>query len=193
MTNSIRSDPGVERLDPGELSRRQDFYLSERRAQLTETVRDAFFRNVGRRAYWETHKRLEHEFQDNQGLGWRERRYFVGAGSDERLYMPIDRSVIPDDEDGECGICKESLKQGSTPVVLPCHATHHFHTGCLDTWLPEHKTCPACRAQYTLSTFQEWGVIFDNRDYVRFFFAPRRQPNPNGLQDHRVFHQGVNA
>lgn len=60
-THTVRSDPGVDRLEPRELRRRQDFSLSERRVRLSDNARAVWFRNNGLREVWKTYRRLEHE------------------------------------------------------------------------------------------------------------------------------------
>lgn len=174
VTNCIRSDPGVDVIPPAELQRRREFYLSRRRATQTDTERAEFDRRRGKEAYWETHKRLEHEWQDSQGKDWRERTYFVGGTSDVRLYTPIDRNSIPGGEHQICQICRDDLwEEGEAPIRLPCHASHLFHTECVDRWLVASMTCPTCRLRYTLSTYQEWEEVYDNRPFVEFFTRPQ--------------------
>jgi hypothetical protein len=191
FTNSIRSDPGVDVIEPAELQRRQEFYLRGRRGLVPDAKRAEWYRIGGKQACWETYKRLEHEWQDNIGRDWRERTYFVGGSCDTRLYIPIDRKSVPEREDEECQICKFSLWEGEPPIRLPCHATHRFHTDCLDTWLPDNRTCPACRAVYELSTYREWEYVYENRPFVQFFSQLRAIPDPpDGGQ---VLPQGVDA
>lgn len=164
-TNSIRSDPGVDRLDPGELRRRQDYYLAEWRPRLTEGVRAAFFRNVGRRALWETHMRLEHDWEDRQGVTWQERTYFMGEGYDDRLLIPIDPSTMQGED---CGICRQSLA-GNLPVHLPCADLHRYHAECIEMWLLGNRvqSCPHCRHWFKIVTYNEWNT--QTEDFIRFF------------------------
>eukprot|EP00667_Euglena_gracilis_P021175 EG_transcript_23148 len=42
-----------------------------------------------------------------------------------------------------CPICLEAFLCHAPVYHLPC--THAFHTGCLQTWLADHTTCPLCR------------------------------------------------
>jgi hypothetical protein len=179
-TNAVRSDPGVDRLDPGELRRRQDFYLGERRVRLTENARAVFFRNVGRRAMWETYRRLEHEWQDSQGVSWQERSYFMGqsGGNDGRLMIPIDPNTIPEGDEGRCGICWASLRMDvdGLPVHLPCGDFHRYHESCIKRWLMTNRaqSCPHCRHWFQITTFNDWNR--DSEDFIRFFVDYRRPP-----------------
>jgi hypothetical protein len=180
-TKAVRSDPGVDRLDPGEVRRRRDFYLSVWRARLTESAREAFFRNIGRRALWETHRRLEHEWQDRQGLNWQERTFYMGEGNDDRLMIPLDRSTIPEGAEGQCRICFQSLREDTPPVVLPCHAAHRLHVGCVNMWMsqgPAHRHCPFCRAPFRIVTYQEWNT--QSEDFIRFFVDYQLPPAVDG-------------
>ena len=49
------------------------------------------------------------------------------------------------DYKGNCGICRESLSNGTNIRHLP-NCTHAFHTGCVKGWLNIKQTCPICRS-----------------------------------------------
>ena len=47
------------------------------------------------------------------------------------------------DEGAQCAICFEDFAAGEEAKRLPCD--HHYHDGCIVTWLEMHGTCPVCR------------------------------------------------
>jgi hypothetical protein len=55
----------------------------------------------------------------------------------------INEFVISKDMDGECSICLEKFKSGSSITILPCG--HVFTTNCIDEWFCKELTCPECR------------------------------------------------
>jgi hypothetical protein len=176
----VRSDPGVDRLDNAELRRRRESHLGERQAQarLSDDARAAWFGNHGPRELWATHRRLEHEWQDFRGVGWRERTYFLGEGCDDRLMVPLDPSAVPVGADGWCGICWVSLREEvdvkGPPVHLPCGDLHRYHEKCIGRWLTENgsRSCPHCRRQFKIATFD---VRYrSSEDFVSFFVNYQR-------------------
>lgn len=74
------------------------------------------------------------------------------AVSDQVLArLPI---VSGSDSDQTCPIClAEALKgdEGKTEqwMILVCN--HKFHPECIQPWLSEHKTCPICRKEQTIT------------------------------------------
>uniref|UniRef100_A0A803KPC4 RING-type E3 ubiquitin transferase n=1 Tax=Chenopodium quinoa TaxID=63459 RepID=A0A803KPC4_CHEQI len=44
-----------------------------------------------------------------------------------------------------CVICLAVFKGGETLRFMP-RCRHVFHSGCVDSWLKTHSTCPCCRA-----------------------------------------------
>ncbi|XP_074306622.1 E3 ubiquitin-protein ligase MPSR1-like [Silene latifolia] len=44
---------------------------------------------------------------------------------------------------GECVICLEGYKVGTTLKKMPCQ--HGFHERCIEKWLRLHGSCPVCR------------------------------------------------
>ncbi|URD87105.1 finger protein [Musa troglodytarum] len=44
----------------------------------------------------------------------------------------------------DCAICLADFADGDVVRVLP-QCGHGFHTGCIDTWLRSHSSCPSCR------------------------------------------------
>lgn len=52
-----------------------------------------------------------------------------------------------DDEEQCCAICLVEYEVGEDIRCLPCN--HEFHKGCVDAWLGNNASCPACR--YSLS------------------------------------------
>lgn len=50
----------------------------------------------------------------------------------------------------QCSICLSALEAGSESITLaPCE--HSYHPECIRSWLQEHKTCPLCLQEVTLS------------------------------------------
>ncbi|XP_074306624.1 E3 ubiquitin-protein ligase MPSR1-like [Silene latifolia] len=47
------------------------------------------------------------------------------------------------EEVGECVICLEEYKVGTTVKKMPCQ--HGFHEECIEKWLGLHGSCPVCR------------------------------------------------
>ncbi|KAK7312045.1 hypothetical protein RJT34_10598 [Clitoria ternatea] len=48
----------------------------------------------------------------------------------------------------ECAVCLSEFQDSDNIRLLPeCH--HVFHTDCIDAWLPDHMSCPVCRAKLT--------------------------------------------
>ena len=39
----------------------------------------------------------------------------------------------------------QEFKDDDEITPLPCHATHYFHTECIEQWLSEKEECPLCR------------------------------------------------
>jgi hypothetical protein len=79
------------------------------------------------------------------------RTYFVGGGIDDRPMIPSGPSAIPDGDEGRCGICWQSLRADTPPIVLPCHVEHRLHTECIERWTlqgPGYRTCPYCRVSF---------------------------------------------
>jgi hypothetical protein len=58
-----------------------------------------------------------------------------------------------------CVICHENLESYHT-VVKPENCTHSFHVICINIWLTQHRTCPLCRAQITITTQMPWRTLF---------------------------------
>ena len=62
-------------------------------------------------------------------------------------YDPKLFAAADDEADGrpvsECCCCSEAYRPGSRVARTPCG--HHFHRGCLVTWLRQRSTCPLCR------------------------------------------------
>jgi hypothetical protein len=48
-----------------------------------------------------------------------------------------------DYEEPACAICLMEYEPGDEMRTLPCH--HDFHKDCVDAWLYNHASCPACR------------------------------------------------
>lgn len=44
-----------------------------------------------------------------------------------------------------CVICLAVFKEAETLRFMP-NCGHVFHSGCVDSWLKTHSTCPCCRA-----------------------------------------------
>ena len=57
--------------------------------------------------------------------------------------IPVNASMMGDQGDAECTICKVNVHPGDEVVVLPCK--HWFHRGCIGPWLRISDTCPCCR------------------------------------------------
>ena len=74
----------------------------------------------------------------------------LGLGSLQTAYMVGHPTVYA--EKTECDICQvDAFKEGDEVIVLPCHPTHIFHSGCINEAC-KHKTkptCPLCRAPVT--------------------------------------------
>ncbi|KAI7947811.1 hypothetical protein MJO28_009719 [Puccinia striiformis f. sp. tritici] len=49
-----------------------------------------------------------------------------------------------------CSICQDDYLPSDGIIVLPCHISHHFHRGCIETWLLTNLDCPLCRATVRL-------------------------------------------
>jgi len=50
----------------------------------------------------------------------------------------------PDEEENECcPICLLDYEEGDEVRTLPC--SHEFHKHCVDSWLENNSSCPACR------------------------------------------------
>lgn len=66
----------------------------------------------------------------------------------ERKPVILPSSVLESDQDGECHLCLEDLKQGDRVAVLPCR--HFFHSGCMEELVShQHLLCPLCRELIT--------------------------------------------
>jgi len=48
-------------------------------------------------------------------------------------------------QEPECAICLSNYRVGEEVRQLPCQGGHHFHRGCVDSWLRLNATCPCCR------------------------------------------------
>ena len=55
----------------------------------------------------------------------------------------VDASMMGDQGDAECTICKGNVHLGDEVIMLPCQ--HWFHGGCIGPWLGISNTCPCCR------------------------------------------------
>lgn len=71
---------------------------------------------------------------------------FQGSSPPPPEHKPVilPSSVLGSDQDGECHLCLEDLKQGDRVAVLPCR--HFFHSGCMEELVShQHLLCPLCR------------------------------------------------
>lgn len=46
-------------------------------------------------------------------------------------------------EQVSCAVCVSHMESQQLVRVLPCK--HEFHASCVDKWLRNHRTCPLCR------------------------------------------------
>jgi len=61
-----------------------------------------------------------------------------------RVGRELNRDLNMDDEDEDCcPICLVMFKEGDEVRLLPCE--HDFHKSCIDAWLGNNASCPACR------------------------------------------------
>jgi len=61
-----------------------------------------------------------------------------------RVGRESNRDLGMDDEDEDCcPICLVMFKEGDEVRSLPCE--HDFHKSCIDAWLGNNASCPACR------------------------------------------------
>ena len=65
------------------------------------------------------------------------------------LRIPVDTSMMGDQGDAECTICKVNVHLGDEVTMLPCK--HWFHGGCISPWLGISNTCPCCRRSASTS------------------------------------------
>lgn len=58
--------------------------------------------------------------------------------------LPHEKAVA---DDLECAICQDCFgtEEHTEGKMLPCK--HAFHHKCVEAWLQQHNTCPACRAE----------------------------------------------
>jgi hypothetical protein len=61
----------------------------------------------------------------------------------EELEFKIYNKDEKKEEDLECIICLENLKEGEEIRLLDCR--HSFHRICIDKWLVLQRFCPYCR------------------------------------------------
>ncbi|TVU28325.1 hypothetical protein EJB05_19840, partial [Eragrostis curvula] len=52
-------------------------------------------------------------------------------------------TVVVDDGDAQCAVCKDGVEAGERARRLPC--AHLYHDGCILPWLAIRNTCPLCR------------------------------------------------
>jgi hypothetical protein len=58
--------------------------------------------------------------------------------------------MIPNITMSECSICSETIALNEMIPNLTCK--HHFHKGCLDTWITYKSSCPMCRGTLPTNT-----------------------------------------
>lgn len=73
----------------------------------------------------------------------RQRKEWADRLIDEQRKLSVIEERIKDMESGECSLC--NLKMENT-ALWPC-CQNLSCVGCAARWLPQHKTCPFCRAQ----------------------------------------------
>ena len=44
-----------------------------------------------------------------------------------------------------CSICLCDFEAGDTLRAMPCHASHVYHSTCIDEWLQQSRLCPMCK------------------------------------------------
>ena len=64
------------------------------------------------------------------------------------FFQRVNRNVVVSQEQPECTICLDKIKN-TDKKVLSCN--HIFHKNCVDTWLQETPNCPLCRRRQTSS------------------------------------------
>lgn len=65
-----------------------------------------------------------------------------GMSAEEIQRLPI-LQVPRTIENHKCAICLGDLMVEEAARLLPC--AHFFHSACVDVWLSNHTSCPACR------------------------------------------------
>ena len=70
----------------------------------------------------------------------------------ETTFTKISRAFDPFkfSELTECVICLEDFKKEDMVTALPCDHRHYFHTHCIQEWSAKQRTCPLCKAEYSL-------------------------------------------
>tara|TARA_B110000495_G_C23008141_1_gene595918 strand:+ start:1243 stop:1854 length:612 start_codon:yes stop_codon:yes gene_type:complete len=64
------------------------------------------------------------------------------------IFQRVNRNVVIYQEEPECSICLDKIKN-TDKKVLSCN--HIFHRNCVDTWLRETPNCPLCRRNQSSS------------------------------------------
>ena len=98
------------------------------------------------------------------------------------FFQRVNRNVVVSQEQPECTICLDKIKN-TDKKVLSCN--HVFHKNCVDTWLQETPNCPLCRRSQRASTpvIENDITIEDLDDNEPFRYSTRR---------YREFNRGGN-
>ena len=96
-------------------------------------------------------------------LQLQERMGYVPTGLTNREITELPSSKYVPSEDGAfCVICQVDIEEGETIVSLP-KCSHKFHKSCVEQWLKDHRSCPACRARIHIGSRVE-GATADAPD-----------------------------
>ena len=98
------------------------------------------------------------------------------------FFQRVNRNVVISQEQPECTICLDKIKN-IDKKVLSCN--HIFHKNCVDTWLQETPNCPLCRRRQRPSSpvIENDITIEDFDDNETFRYTNRR---------YREFNRGGN-
>lgn len=50
------------------------------------------------------------------------------------------------DQNSDCVICSEEIKEGQQIMILNCNGRHYYHAPCIKEWLKHRVNCPVCRS-----------------------------------------------
>eukprot|EP00826_Nyctotherus_ovalis_P055039 TRINITY_DN7280_c0_g1_i20.p2 TRINITY_DN7280_c0_g1~~TRINITY_DN7280_c0_g1_i20.p2 ORF type:complete len:191 (-),score=34.73 TRINITY_DN7280_c0_g1_i20:164-736(-) len=53
-----------------------------------------------------------------------------------------------------CIICMRNYAEDDKVILMPCDPRHCFHEECILTWLEQNNTCPICKSEITIKSFQ---------------------------------------
>jgi hypothetical protein len=86
----------------------------------------------------------------------------------------------PDQKDGTCSICLDSLDTGELVSKTSCN--HYFHPDCLRPWIISKNSCPLCREKsyFVIPVLPSTNTIPEDTGLYPYSFSLSQLSAPNG-------------